>query len=487
MMRPLFACVILLTLVSPAAAEPAGTSDPWPGYVSGGRFFRSIDWGVEFFSPPNADQQAESSTAGVLVRYSQPAIKGKPGWVITVLAGRVKDELADREMIIKAAEQLREKLGKRVSEVKVQPAEANKPGPVIGRITCLLGAERAAPDAQPIYRLYVYLKLRPREYLTLVGETAPASANALAALVDGIASRVTLFDPKQENVAVADAAERTAKLIGQLKAADWVALAGRAGPQWYRVYAAAPADDPKVAQPPSAVAKPAPVGWAYSAVVARGAGAIESIVSTRIAQGDTIAPAYRLATIDLATGEEQVREWSRVTVREAGADGVVRSKPIESFVTAHRKGGAQTGGAVAGSTLFEISDQTTGRTAKTYTTKIPSQPYLPVALQDLFIQKLVGQAGQRYGAFTFAQRQIAFATMEFAGVEAFESGGAKTQAARFLLRPAVSSPMTVRWTDPTGGKALRISALPDAWLDAVAEGDVPAAERHELTKPPTWP
>ncbi|MDD4891413.1 MAG: hypothetical protein PHU85_15950 [Phycisphaerae bacterium] len=473
MIARLLAVAVALSIASLAVAADAvpDSADAWPGYVPGGRYFRNIDWGVALWGPPNADQQTQASTTGVLVRYAQPVTRGKPGWVVTVIAAKVKDDLAADEMLKQSATMLRQGLGNRVSDIKVKPADGGQPSPLaVGRISCLVAGERNAPESQ-ILRQYVYLKLRPKQYLTILGETAPGGADTLTGVTDTLARSVGVFDPKEEAAQSADAAERAAKLLGELKAADWVELAGRGDPQWFKVFALPQAEIGKPG------AKPAPIGWAYSLASARGAAQIDSITSTRLVQGDATVSLYRVATIALATGEEQVREWTRV----AGKEGAT-----ESFITANRKGGATAQGTAAGSTTFDITDRTTGRQEKVYTARIPSQPYIPVALQDLLRRKLVDQPGKPFGGFTYVGGQVRFATMQFAGVEPLEKDG-KAQAGKFLIRPATTLPPTVTWTDAAGAKALKISSSPDGWMESVPETEVPSNDRHELTKAPNWP
>ena len=454
-------------------------ADPWPGYVPGGRYFRSAEWGVSFWGPGGTDQQFETTNPGVLVRYSMGAMKGKPGWVITVLANKVRSELPGDELLNQSADQLRRGLGKRLSDLAITSASADKAGGsplAVGRITCTVAPDRGGAGSQTIRREYFYLRLRAKQYMTILAETAPETGDNLAQIVSSLAKSVSVWDPQQDTARIIEAAKPAAQPLAKMPATEWTELAGKSQPRWSRVYST----------PPSAGSKAEHVGWAYVSTASKGSGLIESITAVRVGKGDGAVALYRQATIKLDDGAETVREWNRLTGKTAGSAS-------EVYIVSRRAGVAVADGAAEagpGSDTFEVTSHSPGHPDRTYKAKIPGIPYLPVALQELVCQKLVGQPGQPgklFVAFTFSMGQVVLATIQPIGPEQVDVGGRKVEAFKWQVRPSAGEPEIVRLTDPTGAKVLRIQSLPDAWTELADEADVPADVRRELTTAPQWP
>jgi hypothetical protein len=464
-----------LLLADPAADEDS--QNPWPGYVAGGRYFRSLDWGVAFWAPGNANQQLQQGDPAALVRYSIPTTRGKPGYVITVLGTRLKEDVPADQILAQATEGIRKVFGNKLTDLKTTPATDGKPSALaIGRIVCQTPAGK--DTNQPILRQYVYLRLRAKQLLTLVAESTPAAGGEVGAILDSLAASVTAFDPKAEAAQTADGAERTANLLAAMQPADWEALVRGAKPQWFQL-CAGPKGPEGPADPKPDAAAPAnqQIGWLYSSTARKAAGAarqIESITSAQVSQADTTVSSYAIATIDLATGEETIRQWTRSARKDEAA--------TETFLSAHRNGAEDARGTAAGSDKFDITTSTGGRNEKKFARRIPSLPYLPVALHDLLLARLVKEQGKTFGAFRFLDGEVIFETIQPVGLAT-----SKTPEVRWLLRQGVTQPAILRYTDMTGLRTGREMTSPQAWTNAAAESDVPADLRASLTRPPQWP
>ena len=491
-----FSVALLLGTIPILADPPVGTAvaaiddNPWPGYVAGGRYLRNLEWGVAFWGPGGANQQLQQGDPAALVRYSLPTTRGKPGYVITVLGYKLKEDLSGEQILAQAAAGIRKIFGDKVTDLKTTTAHQDKPSAppslIVGRIVCQTPAPAGITGketGQPILRHYVYLRLRAKQHLAIVAESTPAAGDDVAAIVDSLAAGVTAFDPQAESVQTADGAERTAKLLAAMQPADWEGLVRGAKPQWFKLWAGpngSEGSDPK----PDAPANQ-PLGWLYSSIARKAAGQIESITSAHVSQGDTAISSYTAATVDLATGEETIRQWAR----SARKDEAV----AETFLLAHRNGSEEARGTVAGADKFEITTSPgpgqgqPGRSEKKSTRRIPSQPYLPAALHDLLLARLVKEQGKTFGAFRFLDGEVIFETIQPAGPTEISRGGSKTPAVRVLLRNGINQPLILRYTDPSGQSTLREMTSPQTWMDAVEESDVPADLRASLTRPPQWP
>lgn len=438
------------------ARAGAADDDAWPGFVPGGQFYRNIEWGVSFYGPGQADQQF-LTTRNLLVRYSVAAGAGEPGWVISVVTAKLEKDLPAGELLTASARQLQAGLGGRAADVKVATADAGQ-APVIGRVSCRIDPARGQSGSAE-YRTYVYIRLRPQQYVALVGSTTAKGVADVNRILDEMAGSVHVFDPQAENAELTAAAGRTTRLIGGADVDRFSQLAGAAGGQWMQAW--------RTEQPGGqAVAS----GWGYLAIVRRGRGEIEAVTSYRVDRGGEKMQSYQSAYVNMGTGDEIVREQVRVIGAEGG-------KVEEVTLTARRRGDK-----------IEVVELATGKDKREYEVKIAGNPYLPTALQSLMLPLAAGQDNTLFGAFGYApaRSQVLFQTLRNAGRVKLEMGGRQIDARRWLSRPSTSFPRVVRWTDPSGVKVLREQFSPLEWSDAVDENKVPADIRRDLTTPPQW-
>ncbi len=450
----------------PPAAGLASVESVWPGYVPGGRFYRNLEWGVTMWGPGQADQQLETGSPGLLVRYVLSGDRKRPGWAITVLAGRVREELAADQVLAYSAAQLRKGLGRRVESVMIQAAPAGQT--LIGRVSCRVGP--ADGQSGPgICRSYVYFRLRALQYLTLVGESGPEAVEPMNQALDGLAGSVRTFDPQAEAGRLAEAADRTAKLLSGVAPGDWAALARQIRPQWLRYCR-------------GTRAQATPEGFGYLSAAADHDRRVDSVLATQVQIDGARLASYLTATCEPgAAGSEEVRAWGSVAPAGGGS-------AEQTFCIARRKPSASE---------LEVLDKTLGgpqpRQGR-HQAQIRSGPYLDHALLGPATMKMAQAAANArgptlFGVFSFSPQdgQVVFQTFELAERETIQLDGRNVEAIHWLVRPSIGQPPTVRWTDPTGARLLRLEQGPDRWGEAVEEHTVPEPVRRALLTPPTWP